>query len=174
MPSVAVVDPKSGKVGRRIPAGSHPGALLLDAAGARLFVASANADTVSVIDTRAEKEIVRIPAGLHPGTVGNSTQALALSADESTLFVADAQSQAVAVIRLGDDARIRAAGDDDDEKEKREGGEDEDDRSRVVGFIPTARYPSALAVVGQHLFVGNGKGEGSAARECPERGVPAE
>ncbi|HEX8116965.1 MAG TPA: hypothetical protein VF521_06820, partial [Pyrinomonadaceae bacterium] len=36
------------------------------------------------------------------------------------------------------------------------------ERSRVRGFIPTGQYPSAVAVVGQTLFVGNGKGTGFA------------
>jgi YVTN family beta-propeller protein len=166
--SVAVVDARSGTVGRRIPVGTHPGPLLLDAAGARLFVASANADTVSVIDTRTEREIARIPAGLHPSTPGSSTQALALSADETTLFAADALSQAVAVIRLGDDARA-VGGDGAAESGD---GEEGDDRSRVVGFIPTARYPSALAVVGRHLFVGNGKGEPAMRGNAPNEAFP--
>src|SRR2546425_10031419 len=34
------------------------------------------------------------------------------------------------------------------------------DRSVVRGFIPTGQYPSALAVVGQTIFAGNGKGTG--------------
>ena len=33
-------------------------------------------------------------------------------------------------------------------------------RSQVRGFIPTGQYPSAVAVAGQTIFVGNGKGTG--------------
>ena len=32
--------------------------------------------------------------------------------------------------------------------------------SRSAGFIPTGRYPSAVAVAGKHLFIANGKGTG--------------
>src|SRR6185369_920586 len=37
---------------------------------------------------------------------------------------------------------------------------DDDERSSVKGFIPTGQYPSALAMAGNRLFVGNGKGTG--------------
>ena len=170
--SLAVVDPERGKVVRRIAVGAHPGAMLLDRPGKRLFVACANADSVSIIDTQAEREILRIPAGLTPGVLGGSTQALALSEDEMTLFAADAQSQAIAVIRLEDDARAGADGARDDDDAPAAAAE-RDDRSRVVGFIPTARYPSALAVVGRHLFVGNGLGEPPARPNAPTADFPA-
>ena len=39
----------------------------------------------------------------------------------------------------------------------------------VVGFIPTARYPTALAMVGAELFVGNGKGEAIEAERAYRR-----
>src|SRR6185369_7766198 len=38
--------------------------------------------------------------------------------------------------------------------------EDANERSSVKGFIPTGQYPSALAIAGNRLFVGNGKGTG--------------
>src|SRR5262249_6115722 len=38
--------------------------------------------------------------------------------------------------------------------------ENDEQPSKVKGFIPTGCYPSALAVVGRTLFVGNGKGTG--------------
>ena len=67
-------------------------------------MASANSDTVSVIDTTTDRELVRIGVGLGDATrTGSSTQALALSANERVLFVANAQTQSVAVVALGDD-----------------------------------------------------------------------
>ena len=36
----------------------------------------------------------------------------------------------------------------------------ETERSMVRGFIPTGQYPSAVAVVGETIFIGNGKGTG--------------
>src|SRR5262249_19803062 len=44
----------------RIAVGRHPSALLLNAAGSRLFVASASTDRVAVVDTRARKVMKEI------------------------------------------------------------------------------------------------------------------
>ncbi|HXG83257.1 MAG TPA: hypothetical protein VNI84_04430, partial [Pyrinomonadaceae bacterium] len=33
-------------------------------------------------------------------------------------------------------------------------------KSKIVGFVPSGNYPSAVAVVGNRLFIGNGKGTG--------------
>src|ERR1700752_3365986 len=33
-------------------------------------------------------------------------------------------------------------------------------KSKILGFIPTGQYPSAVAVADGRLFVGNGKGTG--------------
>jgi YVTN family beta-propeller protein len=167
--SVAVVDGSRAKVTGRIEVGAHPGAMALNRARTRLAVASANADTVSIIDTAADREIERIPVGLgDPALTGDSPQAVAFDATGRTLFVANAQSQSVAVVRLSAEASgvTPAAADDDDEK----GGKA---RSRVAGYIPTARYPSALAVVGDTLLVGNGKGEPPARGNAPNAAFPA-
>ena len=146
--------------------GAHPNAMAASADGTRLFVASANTDTVSVIDTTTDREMVRLRAGLGDGTrTGGRMQALALSANERVLFVASALTQSVAVVSLGADVFPSATrGTDDDD-------EDDDSAalaaSRVVGFVPTARYPSALAMVGAELFIGNGKGEAAARPNAP-------
>src|SRR5581483_10979607 len=47
---------------------------------------------------------------------------------------------------------------DDDDREVKP----EDSHSKLRGFIPTGQYASAVAVAGNHLFVGNGKGTGFA------------
>jgi YVTN family beta-propeller protein len=172
--SVVVVDPRRLHVTQRIEVGAHPNALLATADGSRLFVTSANSDTVSVIDTRLDREIVRIGVGLGDSArTGGSPQALALSPNERVLFVANAQTQSVAVVSLGSDVfgeapRRTDSSDDDDQGEP-----GEDRRSRVVGFIPTARYPSALAMVGTDLFIGNGKGEPPARPNAPTAQFPA-
>ena len=103
--AIAVVDPRRFTVKRQIPTGTHPTQLLVSPDGRRLFVACANNDTVSIIDTAAEREIERVPVGLRgPAIVGNSTQALAVDASGRTLFVGNAMSNSVAVVRLGDAA----------------------------------------------------------------------
>ncbi len=144
--SVAVVYPGgSAQPISRIDVGRHPTVMLLNPEQTRLYVANSNNDSVSVIDTRTDKELERISVRLSEGVpAGNSPEGLALRGDD--LYVANAHSNSVAVVELSPKARGEASS-----------GEE---RSTVRGFIPTGQYPSALAVVGQTIFVGNGKGTG--------------
>src|SRR5262249_29976002 len=148
--TVAVVDPRDNRKSvMRIPVEGHPTAMTLNAARSRLYVVNSGADSVSVIDTRSDKAVERISTRLaEQGRPGNSPEALALSQNEATLFVANSRSNSVAVIDLS--AAARGSGPDSEN----------DGHSKVKGFIPTGNYPSALAVVGRTLFIGNGKGTG--------------
>ncbi len=171
--SLAVVDLAGG--GRRVsyvPVGRHPTALKLNPSGSRLYVVNSNDDNVSVIDTNTDREVERIGVRLAEGArLGSSPEGLALSDDGRTLYVANAYSNSVAVVMLSGTARGmierrrgRAAGreerEEGEEGEEREGREGR--RSVVRGFIPTGQYPSAVAVAGGQVFVGNGKGTGFA------------
>lgn len=140
--SVAVV--RRGQLVSRIAVGRHPTVMLLNPARTRLYVANSNDDSVSVVDTKTDKEIERISVRLSEGVPpGNSPEGLALRGDD--LFVANAHSNSIAVVELS---------------RKAQGERWDDERSKVRGFIPTGQYPSAVAVVGQTIFVGNGKGTG--------------
>jgi YVTN family beta-propeller protein len=140
--SVAVARPEQPLT--RIAVGRHPTVMVLNPARTRLYVANSNDDSVSVIDTKTDKEVERISLRLSEGVPpGNSPEGLALRGDE--LYVANAHSNSVAVVELS--AKARGEGWDDE-------------RSKVRGFIPTGQYPSAVAVVGQTIFIGNGKGTG--------------
>ena len=170
--SLAVVDGRRAKLIGRVEVGSHPCAMALNAAGTRLAVANANADTVSIVDTATDREIERVPVGLgDPARTGDSPQAVAFDAIGRTLFVANAQTQSVAVVRLSAAAGGWASDSRRDDDDDRPAGADE--RSRVAGYIPTARYPTALAVVGATLFVGDGKGEPPARSNGPNAAFPA-
>jgi YVTN family beta-propeller protein len=144
--SVAVVYPhKPAQPVLRIPVGRHPTAMLLNPNKTRLYVANSNDDSVSVIDTYNDDEIERISVRLSEDVPpGNSPEGLALSGDK--LYVANAHSNSVAVVELSSRAR--------------DSGNEKEERTKVMGFIPTGQYPSALAVVGQTLYIGNGKGTG--------------
>ncbi|HYT22499.1 MAG TPA: alkaline phosphatase family protein [Candidatus Polarisedimenticolia bacterium] len=149
--SVAVI-PLGGKIVVRkyLPVDRHPTAMIPNAEGTRLFVANSNADSVSVIDTTADQEIERIDVRLAADALpGASPEAVALSDDEKTLYVANAHSNAVALVALSEKAR-GAKSDKIAEAAK----------SKILGFIPTGQYPSAVAVADGKLFIGNGKGTG--------------
>ncbi len=139
--SLAVIDPNDpNKPVRRVAVDRHPTAMIFNAAKTRLYVVNSNADSVSVIDTAGDREIERVNTRLAEKALpGGSPESLALSADEKTLFVANAHSNAVAVVALAQTG---------------------EEKSKLNGFIPTGQYPSAIAVVGRSLIVGNGKGTG--------------
>jgi YVTN family beta-propeller protein len=150
--SVAVV-PLSGKsvVRGYIGVDRHPTAMTLNAGGTRLFVANSDADSVSVIDTATDQEVERIDVRLAEDALpGASPEGMALSDDEKILFVANAHSNAAAVVELSE----RARGGKKTEKASDAG------KSKVLGFIPTGQYPSAVAFADGRLFIGNGKGTG--------------
>jgi len=159
--SIAVIDArKPDHVLTSIPVERHPTALLLNSSGTRLFVVNSDADSVSVIDTGADREVERISVRLAENAlIGGSPESLAFSADEATLYVANAHANAVAVVALSSKARGGAAP-RAERGEREENHNADNDRSKVRGFIPTGQYPSAIAMIGRTIFVGNGKGTG--------------
>ncbi len=118
--------------------GPHPSALALH--DSELFVALAGANGVVRLDLASGRAVEQLTVALDPhAPVGSDPNALALSPDGRTLYVAMAGSNAVAVVRLGAD------------------------RMRVAGLIPAGWYPTAVATSpdGRTLYVANGKGGGS-------------
>jgi YVTN family beta-propeller protein len=150
--SVAVISlDGKGVVEKYIGVDRHPTAMALNEEGTRLFVANSNGDSVSVIDTVSDQEIERIDVRLAENALpGSSPEAVALSEDEKALYVASAHSNAVAVVALSETARGG--------KSPGKGGGAAN--SKILGFIPTGQYPSAVAVAEGKLFIGNGKGTG--------------
>jgi YVTN family beta-propeller protein len=141
----------------------HPTEMILNLAHTRLYVANSNADSVSVIDTERDRVVETISVRLEEKALpGSSPEGLALSADGGTLYVANAHSNAVAVVELSPLARgVGGAGRTGlDRTEKGNADDGVSERSTVRGFIPTGQYPSAVAVANGDLLVGNGKGTG--------------
>jgi DNA-binding beta-propeller fold protein YncE len=141
---------------RALPAGRHPSAMIANAAGTRLFVASGSTDRVTVLDARTGARLAELldppPGGVREGSTPN---ALALSPDGTRLFAAEADANAVAVFDLAAATSGVAAARGDD---------------RLAGRIPAGWYPTALAVLGDTLVVANGKGRVAGAN--PELGHP--
>jgi YVTN family beta-propeller protein len=134
---VFVIDPAELRVVRKIAVGEHPNQMALHPDG-RLFVACASSNSVSVIDTKRGYVTETISTSLFPkAPEGSTPDALALSPDGKTLYVANADNNCVAVIDV-----------------------EEPRKSAVKGFIPTGWYPTAIAVTpdGKNLLVGVGKG----------------
>ena len=160
--SVSVIDMKKGQRLRDITVGIRPNDLALAPDG-RLFVACSGDNTVHVIGTgKLEKagpdpsparplwagtrEI--ISTSLYPQSPEGSTPcSVAVSADGKTLFIANADNNAVMVVDISGNLMEEAK----DHGEK---------IALVNGFIPTGWYPSAVCPTpdGKFLLVANGKG----------------
>jgi DNA-binding beta-propeller fold protein YncE len=138
----------------KVKVGPRPSALLSNRTGSRLFAALAGRDQIAVVDT-ARGTVLRYLSDAAPAgpAEGSTPNALALSHDESQLFVAEADNNAVAVF---------------DVSEKRSGTVP----SRLKGRIPTDWYPTAVLDAGGQLLVLNGKGHGSHAN--PDGPIPGE
>lgn len=140
--SVAVINTALRDRLSHITVDRHPTLIVLNRAQTRLYVVNSDADSVSVIDTATDRVIERIDVRLNENAKkGVTPEGLALSEDEQTLYVANAHANAVAVVQLEKSPSARL-------------------RSKLAGFIPTGNYASAVAVVGNRLFIANGKGTG--------------
>jgi YVTN family beta-propeller protein len=140
---VAALDERSGEVVARWPTQEHPNELLIAPSGERLYVANANRNSVTVIDLEAGKPIETIGTAIDPNApAGSMPSSLALTEDESVLFVANAATNDLAVVNVK-----------------------EPGASKPLGFIPTGWFPTCvrLAKDGKTLFVTNGKGTTSKA-----------
>jgi YVTN family beta-propeller protein len=164
--SVSLIDTETNRRVRDFTVGLRPNDMTLAPDG-RLFVACAGDNTVHVIQTRTlEEEAVPasparrlwdktreiISTSLYPQSPEGSTpDAVAVSADGKTLFIANADNNSVMVVDVSNP-----------------------NTAVVNGFIPVGWYPTAVALSpdDQTLFVANGKGLSSRANVPPQRPEP--
>src|SRR5262249_11920191 len=127
--TVSVIDTASNAVVKTIDVGLHPTGMALSAGGDRVYVTNANSDTVSVLDTASDTVLKTLHVGeFGPGrepVLGSSPNAIAVTGDGRTLYVANAAQNAIAVV-------------DADGRET----------DAVRGLIPTGWYPTAVALGG--------------------------
>jgi YVTN family beta-propeller protein len=135
---VVEVDLDAAKIVRRIKVGGQPTKLVTNRAQTRLYVANANSDSVSVIDIARGALESEIATAAPPGSAalrwrGSNPNSVALSPDETRLYVTNGGNSTLAVIDLASKS--------------------------VVGLVPTGFYPTAVAVSrdGSQLFVVHAK-----------------
>lgn len=124
------------KIIRRIAVGDNPNDICLTKNGKFLFVANANDNSVSVIDIKKGEVIETLNAALYPASrAGSTTNGVALSKDNKTLYIANADNNCLAVFDVSRPGSCKSR-----------------------GFIPVGWYPTAVKVIGNRVFVANGKG----------------
>jgi DNA-binding beta-propeller fold protein YncE len=120
----------------RLRVGRHPSALAVNASGSRLFVALAGSDHIAVVDTHTRK-IVKILSDSAPHAPSEGSTPNALALDQTNLYVAEGDNNAVAIFSLA--------------------------TYELEGRIPTDWYPTAVISTAKELLILNGKGHGSHA-----------
>lgn len=148
---VSVVDLEKGVEVKEIEVGLHPSGMVLSRDGSRLFVANANSDTVSIIDASSNTVVETVSTQPKEGLLfGSAPNDLILSEDEKRLYVSNGTNNSVCVVDLA------APG--------------SSEKSRIIGFIPTAWYPAGLdwSPDKKTLFVANIKGIGSRRKDLVE------
>src|SRR6185503_12204882 len=138
---ILLFDTGSRMISAEIKVGDNPNELCLTKNGNFLMVTNANDNSVSVVDTRKKLVIETLNVALYPGAPSGSTSnGIALSEDERTLFIANADNNCLAVFDFSKPGF-----------------------SVSKGFIPVGWYPTNVKVIGKKIFVSNGKGFSSKA-----------
>ena len=164
---IVELDLAKGTVGRKltllkpsnpVKPGTHPCALMFSPDGKTLYVALANRDAVAAVNVAAGQFFVkgyfdtRLPGQSY---FGAEPEALAVNADGSRLYVANAISDAIAVI----DTRKLTL------KASKQG------LVEPIGFVPTEWMPMSMAFLssasGGKLYVATAKGKGTGPNNMP-------
>ena len=138
-------------------AGSHPCATAFSPDGRTIYVALANRDAIAVVNLADRMKLRGLFDARLPGQsyFGAEPQALALSADGSRLYAANAGSDAVAVFDTAVMTNSAAA----------------KGMVEPLGFVPTELHPIALADSGGKLYIATAKGKGTGPNNFPQRRV---
>ncbi|HEU4607733.1 MAG TPA: beta-propeller fold lactonase family protein, partial [Chitinophagaceae bacterium] len=138
---VLIFDTEKRSFKQEISVGDNPNEMLLTRNNRYLFVCNSNDNDVSVIDLQKHAVIEKLNTALYPNAPpGSTTNGLAMSSDEKSLYVANADNNCLAVFDVTHPGQ-----------------------SRSRGFIPTGWYPSSVRMLNNKLWVANGKGFSSMA-----------
>ncbi len=134
--SIAIYNTESEQLTAQISTDKNPNDMVLSKNGTRLFVANGNDNTVSVIDVKNQKLIETLTTSLYANApVGSTPNGVALNDDNTKLYIVNADNNCLAVFDVS-----------------------EVGKSRSLGFIPTGWYPTSVKVIGEKIYVTNGKG----------------
>lgn len=101
-----------------------------------MYVANAGDNSVSVINLTTKKVLEVLNAALYPNApIGSTSNGLALSPDQKSLYIANADNNCLAVFDVSHPGA-----------------------SKSKGFIPVGWFPTNIKTIGKKIFVSNGKG----------------
>ncbi len=138
---VLVFDLKTFEIKAEIAVGDHPNEMILNKKEDLLLVANSHDNSVSVVDLLSRKTLEVLNCALFPDSPnGSTTNSLAFSEDEKTLYVANADNNCLVYFDM-----------------------EERGESKPLGFIPTGWYPTSVRFAAGKIMVANGKGMSSLA-----------
>ncbi|MFL6557398.1 MAG: beta-propeller fold lactonase family protein, partial [Bacillus sp. (in: firmicutes)] len=142
--SVTVLNAKDLTVKKTIEVGLHPNAIAENPVDGSIYVVNSDSDDISVIGSKQLKVIDTVSlAPYRRAPTGSQPDAVTVSQDGKTLYVANALNNDIAVINVGNDTNKGMA--------------------KMKGLIPTGWYPTGV-YLGQNekqLLVLNAKGLGA-------------
>lgn len=144
--SVSIISLKDGAIEKEIAVGLHPNAVITNPSNNKIFVANGNSDYVSVIDIQKRIVVDSIFVGLFGSSnsyIGSTPNALAVSKNGKTLYVANGLDNAICVVDLISKSSGKSYS--------------------VKGYIPTEAYPSGMVVNNHELYVTNLESTGARA-----------
>lgn len=119
-----------------ISVGDNPNEIQFSADGKLMYVCNANDNSVSVIELASKRVIETLDAALFPNAPsGSTTNSLAIDPITKRLYIANADNNCIAVFDISIPGK-----------------------SVAKGFIPVGWYPTSVRVIGNQLWVANGKG----------------
>ena len=147
--TVSVVDLEAEKEVKTITVGLHPAGMAIS--GSNLYVANAYSDSLSIIDLHTYTVIrtISLSVPIAQGVFGSGPNGVAV-AEDGRAYVTLGQANAVAVVSLqGRDA------------------------ARVMGYIPTAYFPSSISFdkAQKQLVIADDKGLGARGTTSTKDGV---
>jgi DNA-binding beta-propeller fold protein YncE len=204
---VLLMNGVTGKVLRRfdlsqgnVVPSTYPISIAVNRSGSRAYVALWNGSAVAELDLNNGKVIKKLEllAPRNQTAASSHPTAFAWSADEKTLYVALANRDAVAAMRVsGDELKLESIYDtrlpgqtyfgampdavavSEDGKRLFAANTGSDaiavfdlPKRQAVGWLPTEWYPTALAIQGNMLYVATAKGQGTGPNNMPQPQVP--
>ena len=138
---LVVYNTSSQKITHQIKTGTHPNDFTISKNGQLIYLANGEDNSISIIDIKNKKVIETLNSALYPeAPTGSATNGIALSEDEKKLYIANADNNCLAVFDIS-----------------KKGA------SISKGFIPVGWYPTCVKVIGNKIYVTNGKGFSSFA-----------
>jgi len=138
---VLVYDPHKKEITDSFRVGKNPNDMVMTANSGYLFVANAVDNSVSVINLKKKVVVATLDAAIYEGAPsGSTTNSVALSRDNKTLYIANADNNCLAVFDVSDPHHYHSE-----------------------GFIPVGWYPTCVRTSGNKIFVLDGKGTQSMA-----------